>query len=54
MTMGLALLIQPFAGVLLFAFALWIARKLFRKLPDGRLRRFLFSPIPGHKPRRWG
>jgi hypothetical protein len=48
------LLFAPFFAVLFFGTALWLSRKLWKRLPDSRIKRLLFSPLPGHRPRRWG
>ena len=48
-----ALALKPFLLLLLFVPILMFCRWLYRKMPDGKLKRLLFAPLPGHKPRRW-
>jgi hypothetical protein len=46
------MLVKPFVALLILVPALLLARLIQRYLPDGRLKRLLFSPLPGHKRRR--
>ncbi len=48
----LALLLKPFFAVLFFFFVFCLARVIRRLMPDGKLKRILFSPLPGHRERR--
>jgi hypothetical protein len=48
----LALLIRPFVAVLFIFVAFAISRLIWRWMPDSKLKRILFSPLPGYKPRK--
>ena len=48
----LSVLLKPFVAFLLLLPVLLIAALIHKYLPDGKLRRILFRPLPGHK-RRW-
>lgn len=50
----IAAAIKPFVALAVLVPALMFARWLHKVLPASRFKRILFSPIPGHKPRRWG
>jgi hypothetical protein len=52
MSVFLAMLVKPLVALLILVPALLLARVIQRHLPDGRLKRLLFSPLPGHKSRR--
>ena len=54
MELFLAILIKPFVALVVFFFVYWIAHFIYKKMPDGRLKKILFSPLPGHKRGRWG
>jgi membrane protein required for beta-lactamase induction len=47
-----SILLKPFAAVALFVLAWAVARTIHRFMPEGRLKRILFSPLPGHRRRR--
>lgn len=51
MTWLLGVFLKPFVAVLFFTVAWLISRVIWRLLPDGKLRRLLFSPLPGHRKR---
>jgi hypothetical protein len=48
-----AMLLKPFVALVVFFFVFLIAGAVHRYMPDGKLKRVLFSPLPGHKRRRW-
>jgi len=51
----LAALLKPFVALVILVPALMLADWINRKLPDSRLKRILFRPLPGHAQRgRWG
>jgi hypothetical protein len=37
--------LRPFAALALFLFAWWLSKLLYRLLPEGRLRRLLYSRL---------
>ncbi len=45
---------RPFVALVMFVPILLGCRWLYRRMPDSRLKRVLFAPLPGHKPRNWG
>lgn len=48
---ALAIIVKPFIA-LLFLFVVWlIAKAIYKVMPEGRLKRILFSPLPGHRER---
>lgn len=54
MELFLAVLIKPFVAVVVFFFVFMLASLIHKALPEGRLKKILFSPLPGHKnSRRW-
>jgi hypothetical protein len=42
----LALIVKPFAAVAFFVVAWLVARLLHRIIPDGKIKRHLYSPLP--------
>lgn len=55
MEWALAIVLKPFIAVLFFFLAFLIAAVIHRLMPNGKLKRILFSPLPGHrKSNRWG
>lgn len=52
MELFLAVLIKPFVAVVVFFFVFLLAGLIHKSMPDGKLKKILFSPLPGHK-RRW-
>ncbi len=52
MTWIVSLIVRPFFAVLLILLAVGLSRLVWRFLPDSRLKRWLFSPLPGHSRRR--
>jgi hypothetical protein len=55
MEIFLTMLIKPFVVFVVFLLVFLIAKAIHWALPDGRLKRILFSHLPGHrdKPRRY-
>lgn len=50
----LAVLLKPFVALAVFVPVGLLADWIYRKLPNGRLKKILFSPLPGHRQRdRW-
>ena len=49
----LAAFLKPFIALLVLVPILMFCRWLHRRMPDSRLKRALFAPLPGHKPRTW-
>jgi len=49
MSLFLALLLKPFVAVLFFLVAWSIARLLSKIIPEGRIKRALYSPIGGSR-----
>ena len=49
----IGLVLKPIAALAVLVPALMCCRVLHRVMPDSRAKRLLFSPLPGHKPRRW-
>jgi hypothetical protein len=47
----LALIVKPFVAVAFFLLAWAISRVIWRYLPDSKIKRILFSPLPGHRKR---
>jgi len=52
MELFLAILLKPFVALVFLTAALLIAGLIHKYMPDSKLKRILFSPLPGHK-RRW-
>lgn len=50
----IAIAIKPLVALAVLVPGLMFARWLYKVMPDSRLKRVIFSPLPGHKPRRWG
>jgi hypothetical protein len=48
----LALLIKPFAAFVVICFALLLSRLLYRILPEGKIKKALFSPLPWYSGSR--
>lgn len=56
-TWGLALVLKPLTTALFFCFVYVIAWCFWKLIPEGRIKRVLFSPISRKKPARnahWG
>lgn len=54
MDLFLAVLLKPFVAFVVLVPVLLLADWIYRKMPNGRLKRILFSPLPGHRQRdRW-
>lgn len=49
----LAVFFKPFIVFVLFLLVYLIAQLFWKVLPDGRIKRILFSPLPGHEARSW-
>lgn len=49
----LGLIIKPLVALAVFVPVLLLSRWLYKVIPDSKLKRLLFSPLPGHKGRRW-
>lgn len=49
----IALVIKGLVAVAVFTPVLLLSRLIYRYMPDSKLKRVLFSPLPGHKGRRW-
>jgi hypothetical protein len=49
----LSIFLKPFVAVVVLVPTLMLCRWLYRRIPDSRLKRVLFSPLPGHQPRDW-
>lgn len=47
----LVIFLKPFIAVVVFFFVFVIAALLERVIPDGRIKRILYSPLPGHRKR---
>jgi hypothetical protein len=45
----LALFLKPFIAVAFFMVAWLISRLFWRYIPDGKIKKILFSPLPGHR-----
>lgn len=52
MELFLAILLKPFVALVFLTAALLIAGLIHKYMPNSKLKRILFSPLPGHK-RRW-
>lgn len=53
MELFLTVLVKPFVALVVFFLVFLIAAGIHRVMPEGRLKRILFSPLPGHKSRRY-
>lgn len=53
MTLLLTILLKPLVALVILVPALMFSRWLYRRMPESRLKRALFAPLPGHKPRVW-
>ena len=53
MTAFLVALLKPLAALIVLVPVLLLSKAIHRWMPDGKLKRILFSPLPGHKGRRW-
>jgi hypothetical protein len=47
----LAIVLKPFIALIFFLAAWSISRLLSKVIPDGKAKRILFSPLPGHGKR---
>ncbi len=52
MSWVIALLLYPFVAVAFFAGARVLSQRMRKYLPEGRFKRMLYSPLPGHGERR--
>jgi hypothetical protein len=52
MTWMLALILKPFVAVVVIFVALLISRLIYRFMPEGKLKRALFSPLPWYTGNR--
>lgn len=50
----LAVLLKGFFAVAFFMVVWLIAAGLYKVIPDGKIKRALYSPLPGHRHRRGG
>jgi hypothetical protein len=48
-----SMLLKPFIAVPVFFLVFLIAALVHKYMPEGKLKKILFSPLPGHKARRW-
>lgn len=46
MNLVLAVFLKPFVAFVFFALAYVISRLLWRMIPDGKIKRALYSPLP--------
>ena len=54
MSMFWAMLLRPFVALIILVPVLMLADWIYRKMPDSKLKRLLFRPLPGHRQRdRW-
>lgn len=53
MTLALGMFLKPFLSLLVLIPVYLLSRFIYRRMPDSKLKRFLFLTIPGHEPRRW-
>lgn len=53
MTWVLSLILKPFIALAVLVPVYLLCRYLYRTLPDSKVKRILFSPLPGHKARSW-
>ena len=51
MELFLAILLKPFVALVIFSIVFLIAGLIHKLMPEGRLKRILFSPLPGHRRR---
>lgn len=57
MTLFWAAFFKPFFALIFAAIAWLIAKALYKLIPDGKIKRVLYSPLPwfrDRKQRRWG
>jgi len=52
MTWLLSLLLKPLVALLVLVPAYMLAELIWRWMPDGKIKRILFSPLPGHRGKR--
>ena len=52
MTWLVALMLKPLAAVLVIFLAYCVSRLLWRWIPDGKIKRALYSPLPWYNGRR--
>lgn len=52
MSFLIAIAIKPFVALVLLLPVYMLVGALDRRMPDSALKRFLFSPLPGHRCRR--
>ena len=51
MELFIAILLKPFVALAFLTAALLIAGLVHKYMPDSKIKRILFSPLPGHKSR---
>lgn len=51
----LTMLVKPFVAFVMLCLVFVIAALLHKVIPEGKIKRILYSPLPGHrkKPRRY-
>jgi hypothetical protein len=52
MSLFLAVLLKPFIALLIMVPVYLICGAIERWMPESKLKRLLFSPLPGHRSRR--
>lgn len=52
MSVFLSMLLKPFVAFVLLLPVFLIAALVHKYMPDSKIKRLLFRPLPGHK-RRW-
>lgn len=54
MSVFLTMLIKPFVFFVMFCSVYLIAYGIHKAMPDSKLKRILFKPLPGHREKsRW-
>lgn len=51
MTWLLGVFLKPFFALVFFTFTWLVSRLIWKILPDGKIKKVLFSPLPGHRKR---
>lgn len=47
----LGIFLKPFIALLFLSIVWIVAAVIYRYMPDSRIKRILFSPLPGHRER---
>lgn len=47
----IAAFLKPFVLLVFFLFVWAISRLVYKLIPEGKIKRALFSPLPGHRKR---